>query len=180
MARELGAALTAGAADCDTVDGTALLPNVAPRGLRGWLWRRLGRGTSERVTVEGTLDGRGEIAPGIDAYAVPGHTPGSYCYVARRADSCFVGDLVIGHRSALSRSLAGANSDEAQYAEEMLSFVAHASDLGCPGHGHPRSNFAAALEVLAREPRQSWTVMNTPGRLRRLAVFFTYVMRKRR
>jgi glyoxylase-like metal-dependent hydrolase (beta-lactamase superfamily II) len=181
VARELGAALTAGAADCVVVEGRPRLPppDGPLRRLRGLLpFGGEPRGPGDPVEI--TLSGLTAVAPGIDAYAVPGHTPGSYCYVARRANACFVGDLVIGHRRGLSRSLAGANDNDGQYTNEMLRFAGHASDLGCPGHGYPRPNFASALEHLARDPREPWALGNTPGRLWRLAAFVTYVMRKRR
>ena len=180
VARELGATLTAGEDDCERLDGRAvLLPPPAPRGIRRLL--RRWSSTPERVEVARTLSGTAEVAPGILAHHVPGHTAGSYCYVAREAETCFVGDLVIGHSKALSRSLAAANDDDERYTREMLRFALEgATDLGCPGHGYPRRSFAEALTALAHEPREPWTLRNTLGRLLRLGAFVRFVWRKRR
>lgn len=181
LARRLGATIAAGVGDCAEEGGrTVLRPGPAPRGPLALLRRgRLEPGTA--FEVGRPLEGRVELAPGLVAHHVPGHTPGSYCLVAERAGVSFVGDLVIGHRSGLSRSLAGVNSDDEQYHREMLRFALEgATDLGCPGHGYPSRGFAAELETLAREPREPWTIRNTPGRLWRLFAFARYVWRTRR
>ena len=186
VARELGAVLTAGVDDCDRLDGRAWLSAqrmLRPRRLLLRVQRLLRRPSQpqQRVEIKRTLSGTVEVAPGLVAHHVPGHTPGSYCYVAERAGACFVGDLVIGHRSALSRSLAAANNDDGQYSREMLRFtVEGATDLGYPGHGYPRRRFSDALATLAREPREPWTLRNAPGRVWRLAAFMGYMWRKRR
>jgi glyoxylase-like metal-dependent hydrolase (beta-lactamase superfamily II) len=181
VARRLGATITAGADDCEELAGRRVLRSgPAPRGPLELLFRRR-RESPERVEVGCALEGSVEVSPGVVAHPVPGHTPGSYCYVARAAGVSFVGDLVIGHRSGLSRSLAGANSDDEQYSREMLEFaLEHATDIGCPGHGYPSRGFAGDLEALAREPREPWTLRNTPGRLWRLFAFTRYVWRRRR
>jgi glyoxylase-like metal-dependent hydrolase (beta-lactamase superfamily II) len=180
VARRLGATIVAGADDCEEIGGRCVLkPGPAPRGPLDLFRRR--RTPEPRVEIGRTLEGTVEVRPGVSAHHVPGHTPGSYCFVAAEAGASFVGDLVIGHRGGLSRSLAGVNSDDQQYSREMLRFaLEEATELGCPGHGYPRRGFAADLEALAREPREPWTLRNTPGRLWRLLAFARYVWRTRR
>lgn len=181
LARRLGATIAAGAGDCAEEAGRSVMRSgPTPRGPLALL-RRGRLLPSAPFEVGRPLEGRVELVPGLVAHHVPGHTPGSYCLVAERAGVSFVGDLVIGHRSGLSRSLAGVNSDDRQYQREMLRFALEgATDVGCPGHGYPSNGFAAELEALAREPREPWTVRNTPGRLWRLLAFARYVWRTRR
>lgn len=184
VARALRARIGAGADDCEPHnEGLALRrhePRRSPRALER-LRRLLGRGESpDVIPVDDALSATMEIAPGIEVHSVPGHTPGGTCYIARRAGASFVGDLVIGHSDGLARSLAPANSDDAQYIDEMQRFAAIATDLGCPGHGYPSRGFPAELAELAATPREPWTLRNAPGRIRRLFAFARFLLRTRR
>lgn len=183
VASELGARVAAGAADCERLNGRWALSRSEPRrsrAARSLVSRmRMFGGQPAPTEVDDVLTGSAEVAPGIDAVPVPGHTPGSYCYLARTADVCFVGDLVISHRSGLARSLAPANLDDPLYLDGMLKFSQIALDMGCPGHGDPVGGFPAALERLAREPRKPWTLQNAAGRIGRLAAFAGYILLQR-
>lgn len=184
VADELSARVTAGAPDCERIDGRWMLHRHEPGRLpavRRLIERARGvEDQSSMIEVDDALTGSVEVAPGIDAVPVPGHTAGSYCYLGRTSGVCFVGDLVIGHRDRLARSLAPANLDDQLYLEEMLEFSQIAPDMCCPGHGFPSLGFPVALESLAREPRESWSLQNGPKRLRRLAAFVGYVALKRK
>ena len=127
--------------------------------------------------VDLPIDGRTEVAPGILAVPVPGHTAGSMCFVrtahaaAGPAVAC-VGDLVISHREGLSRSLVAANRDDAQYLESLRRFADEAPDTGLAGHGYPvRTGFAPALRELATSEREPWSLSNAWRRARRIAAF---------
>ena len=127
--------------------------------------------------VDLPIDGRTEVAPGILAVPVPGHTAGSMCFVrtahaaAGPAVAC-VGDLVISHREGLSRSLVAANRDDAQYLESLRCFAEEPPDTGLAGHGYPvRTGFASALRELATSEREPWSLSNAWRRARRIAAF---------
>ena len=116
----------------------------------------------------------------VDANAIAPATAMQVSDTVTSAGASFVGDLVIGHSDGLARSLAPANSDDAQYIDEMQRFAAIATDLGCPGHGYPSRGFPAELAELAATPREPWTLRNAPGRIRRLFAFARFLLRTRR
>jgi glyoxylase-like metal-dependent hydrolase (beta-lactamase superfamily II) len=130
------------------------------------------------VPVDEIVEGRTEVVPGIEAVPVPGHTPGSVCYLVRGPDNpsapvaALVGDLVISHRDGLARSLVAANADDALYLRTMAAFAEEAPEVGLAGHGYPvRSAFAAQLANLAKSPREPWNARNALRRARRMAAF---------
>ncbi|WBL36296.1 hypothetical protein O0235_01540 [Tepidiforma flava] len=93
------------------------------------------------------------VLPGVRAVPVPGHTPGSLCFVADHLEAAFVGDLVISHGGELTRSLRWANHDDARYLQSIADFAAIAPPAGFPGHGAPvLEGFDAALRALAALP----------------------------
>ena len=124
--------------------------------------------------VDLPIDGPTEVAPGIHAVPVPGHTPGSMCFVRSEGGpsvAC-VGDLVISHRGGLARSLIAANRDDTQYLESLRRFAEEAPEAGLAGHGYPvRAGFASALRGLATSEREPWSPSNAWRRVRRIAAF---------
>ncbi len=143
------------------------------RRLGGRRGGRFARQQGAPVPVDRVLTGEVEIVPGLLAVPVPGHTPGSYCFLAPGRGVAFVGDLVISHPGALSRPLALSNHDDEQFLRSLSSFATRAPEVGCPGHGEPLvGNFRRELLMLAALPRRS---LLSPrllwGRLRRLAGF---------
>ncbi|GAB4000784.1 hypothetical protein GCM10029992_33960 [Glycomyces albus] len=81
----------------------------------------------------------------LDAFAVPGHTPGSTAYLDRDSGSVFVGDLLAG--GMLPRAVPGPPF-LAQERERIAPSVHRVLQTGATrwyfGHGRP----ASALEVL--------------------------------
>lgn len=160
-------------------------PRGLGRRLAGRLARRLaGRLRSRRggrfvrqqggpVPVDRALTGEVEIVPGLLAVPVPGHTPGSYCFLAPEPGVAFVGDLVISHPGALSRPLALSNHDDEQFLRSLSSSAMRAPDVGCPGHGEPLvGNFRRELLMLSALPRRSLlSPLLLWARFRRLAGF---------
>ncbi len=134
------------------------------------------RALSATAPVDLPIEGRTEVAPGIEAVPAPGHTPGSMCFVrsegAGGAAVALVGDLVISHREGLSRTLIATNRDDAQYLESLRRFAEEAPDAGLAGHGYPvRSGFGAALRALGASEREPWSPSNAGRRMRRMAAF---------
>lgn len=176
-----GCPVAAGAADCE-VSGEGVFELREPLG-RSHLMRRLGRlggrGGAERLTVDRPLTGGMRVAPGVLAVPTPGHTPGSYCYVASDRDLAFVGDLVISHDDTLARPLKMANDDDAQYLRTLAWFAEQAPAIGCAGHGPPvLADFAAQLRALAALPRRS--MLSPRGmldRARRMGAFSRRIRR---
>ena len=154
--RQTGAALAAGRGDChQRRDGEWVLnPNVGRTHLARLFVRKvLHRGVAE-TPIDAVLAGEVEVLPGVRAVPVPGHTPGSYCYVAEAAGLAFVGDLVIHHGDRLTRPLRWANHDDSLYLRTLAGFAARAPVAGCPGHGPPlMEGFGDALRILATIPR---------------------------
>ncbi|MGE3961892.1 MAG: MBL fold metallo-hydrolase [Dehalococcoidia bacterium] len=137
---------------------------LAPRALPG------------TAPVDSPIEGRGEVAPGIEAVPTPGHTPGSMCFVRSKgvggAPVALVGDLVISHREGLSRTLVATNRDDAQYLESLRRFADEAPDAGLAGHGYPvRTGFGTALRGLGASAREPWSPSNAWRRMRRMAAF---------
>jgi glyoxylase-like metal-dependent hydrolase (beta-lactamase superfamily II) len=186
LRERLGAAVVAGAGDC-TSDGRGgyVLHEALGRShrRRRLLGRLAGRAAATPVVVvDRPLSGQVEVAPGIVAVPVPGHTPGSYCFIDRDRGITFVGDLVISHHDGLARPLAVTNADDAEYLRSLTEFAERAPAAGCAGHGHPvLDDFGAQLRELATLPRRS---MFTPRaiweRMRRLRRFSIDISRVRR
>lgn len=180
--RSTGTLVVAGRGD------TRLLPDgrrvIAPRVGRTHLARRLlGRKLpGALVIVDVPLDGEAEVLPGIRAVPVPGHTPGSYCYIDEDRGIAFAGDLVISHEDRLSRAMSFANADDTRYLRSLAEFAKRSPDIGCPGHGIPvLAGFAEQLRTLAATPRRnalSPAVMF--NRARRLRSFATQISTVRR
>ena len=154
--RETGAALAAGRDDChQRQDGQWVLnPNVGrTHVVRLFMRKVLHRGIAE-TPVDTILAGEVEVLPGLRAVPVPGHTPGSCCYVAEAAGIAFVGDIVIHHGDRLTRPLRWANHDDALYLQTLATFAHAAPAAGCPGHGPPlMEGFGDAMRILATIPR---------------------------
>lgn len=157
LRREFGARVFAGAGDTESVDGRNLVRDTVGRTHLGRSVARLARGRKrrERVVVDHPLTGEQEIAPDFRAIPVPGHTPGSYCFIDDRRGVSFVGDLIISHQGGLARSLRFANSDDGGYLRSIRTFARQATPIGCPGHGSPiLSDFDRQLAALAALPRR--------------------------
>jgi glyoxylase-like metal-dependent hydrolase (beta-lactamase superfamily II) len=178
-----GTRLIAGSGD------TRLLPDghrvIAPRVGQTHFIRRVLRARSAPdalVIVDEAIDGEREVLPGIRAIPVPGHTPGSYCYIDDDRGIAFVGDLVISHPGHLSRAVTFANASDAEYLSSLESFARRAPAIGCPGHGEPiLSGFDEQLRQLAASPRPH--VLSPVGlfrRVRRLRRFAIQLYRVRR
>lgn len=166
-----GAMVVAGRGDC--IAGPNGSHVLVPHLGRSHLWRRLRRGAAAAaVTVDCAVSAPSEALPGIMAVPVPGHTPGSLCFVARNLGAAFVGDLVIIHGQELTRPLRAANSDDALYLESLRVFAAEAPAHGFPGHGPPMlDSFGEELRRLAALPRRRPSPLRMATRMRRLASF---------
>lgn len=186
LRERLGATVAVGRGDC-TADGRGGYVLHEPLG-RSHRVRRLlrwltGRAASTPLAVvDRPLEGESEVAPGILAVPVPGHTPGSYCFVDTVRGIAFAGDLVISHRDGLARPLPVTNSDDAQYLNSLATFAERAPATGCAGHGRPvLDGFDEQLRELASYPRRG---MFTPRalweRVRRLRRFSVDLSRVRR
>ena len=185
LARKLGAQVVAGRGDCVVDSGGALrlddrYGRVSLRGRR--VLRTMLRlpSAGERVLVDVPLEGEVELMPGLRAIPVPGHTPGTYCYVAERPGVAFTGDLFISHKDGLARTLAATNADDKLYLATLREFALRAPEAACPGHGRPiLSGFRAALEELASGQREPLRLSNLPRRVRRLIAFAGFILRRR-
>lgn len=151
-----GASVMAGRGDCFQRDGSLFVRAAVGRTHVGrLLLAALRRGSERDVPVDRGLEGELEVLPGIRAVPVPGHTPGSYCFVVERLDAAFVGDLVISHRGELTRAMRMANHDDERYLESIRQFAATTPGRGLPGHGTPvLDGFGIALRELAALPRR--------------------------
>ena len=121
------------------------------------------------------LSGEVEVAPGLLAVPVPGHTAGSYCYVDCDRDLALVGDLVLSFPDGLARPLAMTSDDDGASLASLRSFAARAPSSGLAGHGPPVvTGFDVAIRGLAKQPRHAApTPRRMLRRLRRL-VWFGY------
>ena len=212
LRERLGAQVVAGAGDCAIEDGRRVLrvavgPSHRRRRLLGVAGRarrlprrvlrlvlrlvRRRRGPSVAIPpaartptleIDLALEGEREIVPGLLAVPVPGHTPGSYCYVLPERGVAFVGDLVISHRDGLARSLAFANQDDGAYLEVLRRFAERAPGIGCAGHGPPvLGGFGELLRSLAALPRRSMLdPTQVLRRMRRMRDFSRAVSQTRR
>ena len=174
----LGLRVALGAADCEPDSEGGWQARRSPlRGRpRGPIARALApRSLPATTPVDVPIEARCEVAPGIEAVPVPGHTPGSTCFVLSEGGVprvAFVGDLVISHRESLSRTLVAVNHDDAQYLESLRVFAEEAPDVGLAGHGYPvRRGFGAALRNLAASEREPWSPWSTWRRARRMTAF---------
>jgi glyoxylase-like metal-dependent hydrolase (beta-lactamase superfamily II) len=185
VARALDARIALGVGDCERRAGGGW-QSVPMMRRRPPPARRFGKDAPpETVPVDIAIEGRCEIAPGIEAIPAPGHTPGSTCFVARDAGVAFVGDLVISYPDGLARSMVAANRDDRRYLETLGAFAREARALnvtmGLPGHGHPiRAKFAASLEELSTLPREPLTPRNFLRRAKRMARFNAFMWLKDR
>lgn len=180
LRERLHATVVAGRADCDERDGRLLL---AQRAGRSHITRRLASVVMHRqqpvVEVDCPIEGEVEVVPGIVGIPIPGHTPGSYCYLDTARGVAFVGDLVISHVDGLARPLPSSNTDEVQYLQTLREFADRAPEVGCPGHGVPvLSGFGTQVLGLSLLPR-GVTGMFSVVRFRRL-LRFTFGMSRRR
>ncbi|WP_322795592.1 MBL fold metallo-hydrolase [Tepidiforma sp.] len=172
IAAATGAPIIAGAGDCRLRDGRLVLRSgigrTHPLRIVGAFLRRRPAPVPVAVAVEAPA----EVLPGIRAIPVPGHTPGSLCFVTADPAAAFVGDLVISHNGELTRSLRWANHDDARYLQSIRDFAEIAPPAGFPGHGTPiLQGFDASLRVLAELPRRPLTPRTALERTRRLAAF---------
>lgn len=176
-----GARLCIGRGDCFVRDGQASLHSTVGRShVARFLAGRFRQSHGEDVPVDVCIDGETEILPGIRAFPVPGHTPGSCCFVVDRLEAAFVGDLVISHGGELTRSMRLANRDDEQYLESIRRFAAVAPEMGLPGHGVPvMTGFGAALRQLAGLPRRRIGPKTLAERALRMSRFSREISRKR-
>lgn len=176
-----GARLCVGGGDCSVRDGQAFLHTTVGRThVARFLIGRFRRSHAGDVPVDFRIEGETEVLPGIRALPVPGHTPGSHCFVVDRLGAAFVGDLVISHGGELTRSMRLANYDDDQYLEALRQFGAVAPDAGLPGHGVPvMSGFGVALRELAGLARRRTGIRTTAERAVRMSRFGRQLSRKR-
>lgn len=185
VARALGAQIALGVGDCipRTNGGWCSMPMVRRHPA---IVRRLRAHVEpETIPIDVVIEGRCEIAPGIEAIPTPGHTPGSTCFVARESGVAFVGDLVISYPDGLARSMVAANRDDRRYLGGLGEFASEARQLGVtvglPGHGHPiRANLVERLEELSTLPREPLSIHNAWRRLRRMVQFNSFMWLKDR
>lgn len=187
VARATGAAIVAGLPDTlvrstgerRLRDDRLRSPQIARRIIR---WAMRIREHDEPIPVTLAIDGPCEIAPGLSALPVPGHTGGTCVYTLPRADACFVGDLCISYRDGLHRSMAAANDDDAQYLETLRQFAATAPMNGFPGHGAPvLGSFRHELTGLANRPRgRGRSIGGLRRRSARMREFVGLLFRERR
>lgn len=178
-----GARVVAGRGDCTpasdgsgwTIARTTGRSHVA-RFVSRWLLRR----HEAPLPVDVALEGETDVLPGIRAFPTPGHTAGSYCYVAQAAGVAVVGDMTISHHRRLSRPMALANADNVLYERSLAAFAAIAPGAGCPGHGQPLpEGFDAALRELAARPRRPRSVAGIRRRAARFRTFMRNMYRRR-
>jgi glyoxylase-like metal-dependent hydrolase (beta-lactamase superfamily II) len=143
--------------------------------------RRRARPVATTTVVDRPIEGEQAILPGLRAIPVPGHTPGSYCYVDDARGVAFVGDLIISHPDTLTRPMKLTNTDDAQFLASLATFAEGAPDIGCPGHGAPiLNNFGEQLRTLATLPRRSqFSPRLFAIRARRMADFSRIISRRR-
>mgnify|MGYP003953365737 CR=1 FL=1 len=176
------APVIAGRGDCFEREGRLFLRSTVGRTHVGrFVAGSLRRGGGRPVAVDLAVTEEAEILPGIRAVPVPGHTPGSLCFVVERLHAAFVGDLVISHHGELTRSMRMANHDDDQYLEALRQFGAIAPGAGLPGHGTPiMHGFGDALRTLAALPRRPMGIGTTSERIVRIARFSRQLSRRRR
>ena len=177
----LGLRVALGAADCEPAPAGGWQARRSPHSghPRGPIARLLApRALPATTPVDLPIEGRCEVAPGIEAVPVPGHTPGSMCFVLHEGAAldaprvAFVGDLVISHQGGLSRTLVATNRDDARYLESLREFAEAAPEAGLAGHGYPvRTGFGAALRNLGAYEREPWSPSNAWRRAGRMAAF---------
>lgn len=178
--RATGARVVAGRGDCAENDGALVLRPVIGRTHVGRLILSRIAGKRETTPVDVAVEGEEEVLAGIRAIPAPGHTPGSYCYVADHLGVAFVGDLVISHPDRLSRPMRLANHNDRQYEQTLQAFAAMAPGAGFPGHGAPiLEGFDSRLRTLASQRRARGTLLRRE-RLSRMVRFVRGLLRTRR
>lgn len=177
---QTGAEVVAGLGDCREEDGAPVIRPSLGRSHAGRLFRRRFGADARPIPVAHPIAEETEVLPGIRAIPVPGHTPGSLCFVVDRIGAAFVGDLVISHRGRLARSMQSANGDDRLYLRTMAEFAATAPEIGLPGHGTPiMTGFGDALRELAALPRRAATPRTMAERAVRMASFTHGMVRRR-
>lgn len=95
-----GAELVAGAADAPVIEGTLDTPPPSDFSRAGRFFGRLPASFIDwcqeyrRVGVDRKMEDGDFIEElGLEVVSVPGHTPGSLCYLDRQGSSAFIGDL---------------------------------------------------------------------------------------
>ncbi|MEP7216186.1 MAG: MBL fold metallo-hydrolase, partial [Anaerolineaceae bacterium] len=180
LRKSCGAEVVAGRAECVRQGERWLLRERV--GHSHWLRSLLAaalRRAFPVVIVDRVLAGEAEVAPGIVAVPVPGHTPGSYCYLDEARGVAFVGDLVISHVEWLARPLKMSNANDGLYLESLRKFGPRAPETGCPGHGAPvLAGFGEKLRELADLPRRRMPPFD-PMRMRQLRQFGKGMSRRR-
>jgi glyoxylase-like metal-dependent hydrolase (beta-lactamase superfamily II) len=172
IAAATGAPVIAGADDCRVHRGQLVLRSEVGRTHPVRLVASLLRGSPAPIPIAVAVERPAHVLRAILAVPVPGHTPGSLCFIAEHLDAAFVGDLVISHNGELTRALRWANHDDARYLQSIAEFAAIAPRAGFPGHGAPLlEGFDAALRDLAALPRRPLTPRTALERARRLARF---------
>jgi glyoxylase-like metal-dependent hydrolase (beta-lactamase superfamily II) len=176
-----GARVYIGRGDCFEREGQAFLhATVGRTHVARSLVGRFQRSHAVDVPVDTCIDAEAELLPGIRAVPVPGHTPGSCCFVVDRLGAAFVGDLVISHGGELTRSMRLANHDDELYLESIRQFAAVAPEAGLPGHGAPvMTGFGDALRELGALPRRPAGVRTTLERAVRMSRFGRGLSRRR-
>lgn len=175
-----GAEVCAARADCFERDGALFLRSGVGRTHVARFIVAGVRHSRAALKVDRAFDGEVDLLPGIRAVPVPGHTPGSVCYVIDRLGAAFVGDLVISHDGTLTRSMRMANHDDDQYLESIRRFAVVAPEIGLPGHGTPLlAGFGDALRELAALPRRPAGVRTFRDRALRLLRFGRQMSRPR-
>jgi glyoxylase-like metal-dependent hydrolase (beta-lactamase superfamily II) len=178
-----GARIVAGRADCVEQEGQLFLRSAVGRSHvgRSLVSKLRRRRTRPPVKVDLASESAGEVLPGIRMVPAPGHTPGSVCFVVNRLGAAFVGDLVISHEGALTRSMRIANHNDEQYLETLRQFGSLAPGMGLPGHGQPiLEGFGEALRELAALPRRPFAAGGMRERVVRLFRFGRQMSRARR
>ncbi|MBT5774835.1 MAG: MBL fold metallo-hydrolase [Dehalococcoidia bacterium] len=175
----------AGADDTHQLDRRAVINDAIGRTHPGRrisrALRRRARPAATTTVVDRPLEGEQQILPGLRAVPVPGHTPGSYCYVDDARGVAFVGDLIISHPDTLARPMKLTNTNDSQFLSSLATFAEDAPAIGCPGHGDPvLNNFGDQLRTLAALPRRSpFSPSLLRMRARRMAGFTNRISRPR-
>ncbi len=176
-----GARVVAGRADCERgTDAWYLRARVGRTHVGRLVLGRVLRRRPRAARVDTLLDGDAEVLPGVRAVPVPGHTPGSYCFIVERGGVALVGDLVISHGGRLTRPMRLANDDDEGYLASLASFAAVAPGKGLPGHGAPvLERFGEQLRGLAAMPRRRTRGWNPARRFWRVGRFVRGMLARR-
>ncbi len=178
-----GALVVAGRGDCSQAPGGSGWAIARTTG-RTHPWRFLSRLLLRRrvtpLPVDIVLEEETDLLPGLRAYPTPGHTPGSFCYVATGPGVAFIGDMAISHHRRLGRPMALANADNTLFEASLAAFASIAPAVGCPGHGQPLlAGFDYALRELAGRSRRPPSIAGLRRRAARFRTFMRNMYRRR-